>query len=760
MGFDGSALAGLTRVCVQVGEGQWVRLVKVDIERFRSIEDQQVPLSGLVMLFGPNSAGKTTVLEAVGNLLGREGSLRADPGDEDPLVIGWVMFDFPGAGSPDSEDARLYRALLRGDYNGPGLWGITEDPWGWIQDGLSKRIRGTALDQVQAVLAESLARAGDAGSREDRDLLARAVFDPGAVYFWADDGNVSSNVQFGRLPAAAADAARRLAGIADDDPLCKLAAGLVTDGWVHLAWQGGIRGVDKLAASFPPLIVLDGNLESLSAELQSAVEAVHDKMWYFEPEATERFPDGTILTSGPAGFGIGGYADNGRYAVDAWLETQTEAGQAIRADMVDRYDQHDWYRVRQSVLAAAKVIEAETNRVAPGFIKSQGTIGIEVLPVAVWAPGRRVRATFTEYGQDKRDLKVAGAGTSRWAAAAIRLASRRLAQGRQVVLDDTGAPVADDGERRRLVTEAYAAPLTQAAVQLVPADSPAVYIADEPESHLHPAALHSVREWLSQLAETAAAVLVATHSTAVLDSASKQIRRILVLPSAAGTVLREMTGALDDELARVSDVLGLSKGELLLLARLALFVEGPHDQIILGEWFGDQLRAAGIRIFPVRGVDNLPGLITAGIVSALGIRLAAITDGTDIARVLVGTPQGRGEIAVARLLSEAALAGVRVHAAGLGKPDILFYLDEETCRQAAPGFPGWEAAIGNWQDSGSHAPWKRWVKNTYRLPLTRDGIQALARECRNRQQIPAELTQVITTLIAYASGTESGGHSA
>ena len=28
---------------------------------------------------------------------------------------------------------------------------------------------------------------------------------------------------------------------------------------------------------------------------------------------------------------------------------------------------------------------------------------------------------------------------------------------------------------------------------------------------------------------------------------------------------------------------------------------------------------------------------------------------------------------------------------------------------------------------------------------------------RNRQQIPAELTQVITTLIAYASGTESGG---
>jgi hypothetical protein len=138
----------------------------------------------------------------------------------------------------------------------------------------------------------------------------------------------------------------------------------------------------------------------------------------------------------------------------------------------------------------------------------------------------------------------------------------------------------------------------------------------------------------------------------------------------------------------------------------ALFVEGPHDQILLGERFGDQLRAAGIHVFPVRGADNLPGLITAGIMPAPGIRLAAIIDGTSVARARAGTPQTRGEIAVARLLSEAAQAGVHVHAVGLGKPDILFYLDEETCQQVAPGFPGWEAAIGNWRDSGSHAPWK------------------------------------------------------
>jgi hypothetical protein len=46
---------------------------------------------------------------------------------------------------------------------------------------------------------------------------------------------------------------------------------------------------------------------------------------------------------------------------------------------------------------------------------------------------------------------------------------------------------------------------------------------------------------------------------------------------------------------------------LPLLTRLAVFVEGPHDQIILEEWFGEELRSAGIRVYPVHGVDNLTG---------------------------------------------------------------------------------------------------------------------------------------------------------
>ena len=251
-----------------------------------------------------------------------------------------------------------------------------------------------------------------------------------------------------------------------------------------------------------------------------------------------------------------------RYSPDGWLEGRSDEGEPDLPPSWGPYDQGDWHRVRHSIRAAAKVIEAEANRVAPGFVTRQGTIGIEILPLSVWGGGLpRVRATFTEPGQETRDLKVVGAGTARWVAAAVRLACRRLQAGRQMVTDDVGSPVEDEAEKRRIVRQARSAPFTQQAVHLEPSDAPAVYVADEPEAHLHPAALQSVRQWLTKLAETASTVLVATHSTALLDSTSELVHRVLVLRTEEGTQLRRMTGALGDELGRVSDQLGLTRGE-------------------------------------------------------------------------------------------------------------------------------------------------------------------------------------------------------
>jgi hypothetical protein len=165
-----------------------LRLLRIEIEQFRSLEDQYIPAEGLVVLFGANSVGKTSLLEAVENLIAEAGSFRPDPGvEEDPFVLGSVIFDLPAANVADSEDARLYLAFLRGDYSKPGiLGGPPQYPWGWLDEERRASLKDADLKQAKAMLTDALARAGDAGSAEDRELLSKSVFDPAAAYFVAD----------------------------------------------------------------------------------------------------------------------------------------------------------------------------------------------------------------------------------------------------------------------------------------------------------------------------------------------------------------------------------------------------------------------------------------------------------------------------------------------------------------------------------------------------------------------------------------------
>jgi len=732
-----------------------VRLLRVDIGEFRSIENEWLPADGLVVLFGPNSAGKTSVLEAVQELITQAAAFRADPAETFAVdVEGSVTFDLPAADFPGSEDARLYRSLLCGEYAKADRLDSTGDPWGWLRDGLTAQLKDADLSEARSLLADALSSSGSAGTREDRELLARSVLNPGAVFFTAADFNINLAAFGPSMPAEAMDAACRIAPIPDgDDPLLKVAADLVSKSAAHICQVAGGAGNSKsFREAFPPVIVLDGNTETLSAELQQAVPAIHDRLWHVEPEVLSFFSSISATATVVEDFEIREYGLVDRYSPDGWLEGRSDEGEPDLLPSWGPYDQGDWHRVRHSIRVAAKVIETEANQVAPGFVTRQGTIGIEILPLSVWGGGLpRVRATFTEPGQETRDLKVVGAGTARWVAAAVRLACRRLQAGRQMVTDDVGSPVEDEAEKRRIVRQARSAPFTQQAIHLEPSDAPAVYVADEPEAHLHPAALQSVRQWLTKLAETASTVLVATHSTALLDSTSELVHRVLVLRTEEGTQLRRMTGALGDELGRVSDQLGLTRGELLLMTRLALFVEGAHDQIILTEWFAGELAAAGIRVFSLRGVDNLIMLVESEIIAALDIRMATLSDRTSIPRVRSGKLKSRGDREIARLLHETMTAGIEVKSVGLDRADILHYLDDQVCQQAAAHFPGWETAMAEHAHSGTRDPWKRWVTSHYGLPLTHDSIRDLAAECRRRGKIPAEVTAAIRTLTAYAA---------
>jgi len=188
------------------------------------------------------------------------------------------------------------------------------------------------------------------------------------------------------------------------------------------------------------------------------------------------------------------------------------------------------------------------------------------------------------------------------------------------------------------------------------------------------------------------------------------------------------------------------------MTRLGVFVEGPHDVIILSEWFGDELRGSGIRIFPAHGADNFgeivatkPGLVGSEIIGALGIRMAVISD----------KRPAHGEPTTMRIVREGKQAGYDITAIGLSEEDILFYLDERVCRQFAPDFPGWQAARNAARRAERRnrdaRKWKRWISDNYGLDLSRDGIRQIAAECRRENHIAPELKLVVRQLTALAA---------
>jgi hypothetical protein len=721
-----------------------VRLLRIQIEEFRSIHEQSLPADGLVVLFGPNSAGKTSVLEAATELIRTSATQRSDPGELDEVyAVGSLWFALPGSDIVGSPDAEMYRSLLCGEYTDG--WA-----WDWLGQGTAELLKGANLDEVRAYLVDRFTQFGQAGESSDREVLARSIFDSSALFI-ADIQGVHLLVRRSALPGEALEAATRIAAHPDgDDRLQMIATQLCSHRLAVVATiaDGPFENAG-LAAAFPPVIILDGDTSSLSTELTRAIPVIHDLLWGASEQedpalswvsVLDPFTAEPVLPSGLS------------YSVDSWLEGLTDSGDTVIAGAFGSYKTADWYRVRHSILAVARVLAEEANRVAPQFVKDQGTVGIEVVPVAVWSPDRpRVRATFTAHDGERRDLKVIGAGTARWAAAAVRLAGRRLEAGRRVVTDESGNETRNPETIQEIVTVARQAPLTQTSLRIEPSDASAVYIADEPEMHLHPAAIASVRDWLTELAQTAATVLVASHSPILLNGDSQLVNRVLGRAAEEGTQLQTLSGAWADDLARVKGELGLTAGDLLLMTRLAVFVEGPHDVIVLDTWFGEELRSAGIRIFPVHGADQLPQLVESEIVAALGIRIATLTDQTDVPRARSGRPATRGERAVTRLLREAGRSGVQVKAVGCSQPDILYYLDEEVCRRAAPKFPGWRIAYDAAQKAGRAAEWKRWVSSQYDLDLSRENIRRLALECKEQRLIPSELAGRIRALTAYAT---------
>ena len=128
-----------------------------------------------------------------------------------------------------------------------------------------------------------------------------------------------------------------------------------------------------------------------------------------------------------------------------------------------------------------------------------------------------------------------------------------------------------------------------------------IFAIEEPESHLHPRAIHGLRAVLQEIASSNQ-VIVTTHSPVLVDRQETQ-RNIIV---------KEGRAVPARHIREVREALGVELSDNLSSATLVLLVEGEEDSQILRAWFpkasqklSKALASGNLAIDTLNGATNL-----------------------------------------------------------------------------------------------------------------------------------------------------------
>jgi hypothetical protein len=134
------------------------------------------------------------------------------------------------------------------------------------------------------------------------------------------------------------------------------------------------------------------------------------------------------------------------------------------------------------------------------------------------------------------------------------------------------------------------------------ADKDIILLIEEPESHLHPKAIHQLREVLDSLRRDNQ-LIVTTHCPLLVNRANVSSNLIVAQNKASPAT----------SLAELREVLGVRASDNLQHAALVLVVEGPEDETALGallrhhsSLLADALNKGGLAFHQLGGASKLP----------------------------------------------------------------------------------------------------------------------------------------------------------
>ena len=392
------------------------------------------------------------------------------------------------------------------------------------------------------------------------------------------------------------------------------------------------------------------------------------------------------------------------------------------------------FEVNLTVLLLARRLGSLATDLLPDFV--DGSIVAEVTNPREWGRTKKIALAFEErVGANYQAVDVWGHGAARWMAAAVQIALRLLAQyPNMMTLRDAG-PRSFSGY---------------------------VLLVDEPEAHLHPAAVASTVRWCQRMVDHGFTVVVATHHEEFLRAPGDDVALVHVTKDHSYTNTRTLHSRRTAVLRELAADVGMHPATALSLHRAILFVEGTLDEAVLDEYGGLELDAAGVKIFPIHGTKNLEGLVTAEVVTELDIKVGILTDATDPATMLQrsGNKRSSEERKVVRVVEIAKQKGLPIPTVfGVPEDDLLFALPADAIRTYLKGpFPGWKELRAECREASGKGPsdsvdWKSYALERYRLPITDPGGVRHIVRALDLDNVPSpSIRNVIDEVVNWARG--------
>lgn len=477
-------------------------------------------------------------------------------------------------------------------------------------------------------------------------------------------------------------------------------------------------------------------------------------------------------------------------------------------------DGEGWSRVHPLVQTLCRRIGQLATELCPAFIKSLYVIEVRSVPILDVPRRGPVEISLHSPSRARTfDLDVVGSGTAVWVGYAVAEALRLLSTAtrfalaaaktkdfpsllQQALRDPPGEPttrlfVANDSRQglplddprvaqhigdATIRTELNSGTTTftmklgklarrGAAIEV---RQETLFIFDEPERHLHPAAQDQAATWIGNLVSRGAGVILASHAPPFLNLktapeqlgegiiSGTQLEDVQYLRVFRGSDGRTQTEPLSVVMAQHLDaqaaMLGLSRAQLVQVMRAVLVVEGAHDEKVIMHCYGRELRSDRILILPLRGATKAKFLAEAEFLRSLHLPMILLFDNTvdeesaentELRQLYKYWPKETPPPQIVRFAAR----------------DIILALPDEHVRRALHGrwgltFPGWQDLL-NRLDESKQTNLKSFVLKSLKVPVGADDfLDEILRATPPAPLVGSELDRAIEEVRALARSTD------